>query len=392
MLTPAATNQDSSSVIRLVTAARGQPAALTSGSSPLFADWTRSARDDGTTVWLTRFWSSARPVFFGLWIGGSALCVLITARRVVRFDRLLRDTLPSPERLQRLAHEIGGKLGVGEKPRICYVECVDVPLVWSAGDRRSFCRDPAADSSGGRPVLRWLGSLDLSRFRHFYAQAVLKTAEELLSSAEVDVKLLPASPFFQSLSLKARIEMILKPASAPRITAKALVFVAMFSLLILPSFVPSFKTHALASSAMTSRRSPPTARYCDRFRVSVLPQVRAGCNQVRGWRQDRDRRGPRNCRHLHGGQYLLDQGNLHARFTRAGHACRLHHGEGSLAGTGPYLKVQTTVINRGSGTFTLFLPMQYRGWPHVSFYPAEGGGSFGGNYFGTGDSVLKRWW
>ena len=49
-------------------------------------------------------------------------------------------------------------------------------------------------------------------------------------------------------------------------------------------------------------------------------------------------------------------------------------------GTGPYLKVQTTVINRGSGTFTIFLPMQYRGWPHVSFYPAEGGGSFGGNY------------
>ena len=44
---------------------------------------------------------------------------------------------------------------------------------------------------------------------HFYAQVVLKTAE-LLGSAEVDVKLLPASPFFHSLSLKARIEMILK--------------------------------------------------------------------------------------------------------------------------------------------------------------------------------------
>ncbi len=32
------------------------------------------------------------------------------------------------------------------------------------------------------------------------------------------------------------------------------------------------------------------------------------------------------------------------------------------------------------------------GWPHVSFYPAEGGADFGGNYFGTGDSVLKQWW
>jgi hypothetical protein len=61
-------------------------------------------------------------------------------------------------------------------------------------------------------------------------------------------------------------------------------------------------------------------------------------------------------------------------------------------GTGPYLKVQTTVVTRGKGTFTLFLPMSCRGWPHVSFYPADGGEDFGGNYFGTGDSVLKRWW
>jgi hypothetical protein len=36
--------------------------------------------------------------------------------------------------------------------------------------------------------------------------------------------------------------------------------------------------------------------------------------------------------------------------------------------------------------------MSCRGWPHVSFYPAGGGGDFGGNYFGTGASVLKRWW
>jgi hypothetical protein len=61
-------------------------------------------------------------------------------------------------------------------------------------------------------------------------------------------------------------------------------------------------------------------------------------------------------------------------------------------GKGPYLKVQTTLVDRGNGTFTLFLPMSSEGWPHVSFYPANGGGDFGGNYFGTGDSVLKEWW
>ena len=61
-------------------------------------------------------------------------------------------------------------------------------------------------------------------------------------------------------------------------------------------------------------------------------------------------------------------------------------------GTGPSSNTQTTIVKRGDGTFTLVLPMSCRGWPHVSFYPADGGGDFGGNYFGTGDSVLKRWW
>ncbi len=61
-------------------------------------------------------------------------------------------------------------------------------------------------------------------------------------------------------------------------------------------------------------------------------------------------------------------------------------------GTGASHKYQTTFVNRGKGTFTLFLPMSYRGWPHVSFYLDGGRGSFGGNYFGSGDSVLKRWW
>ena len=53
---------------------------------------------------------------------------------------------------------------------------------------------------------------------------------------------------------------------------------------------------------------------------------------------------------------------------------------------------QAKVVERGSGEFTLKVRMPYEGWPHVSFYPAEGGQSFGGVYFGTGDSVLKEWW
>ena len=60
-------------------------------------------------------------------------------------------------------------------------------------------------------------------------------------------------------------------------------------------------------------------------------------------------------------------------------------------GISPSLTVQSTNVDRGEGTFTLFLPMSYRGWPHVSFYPTDGGEGFGGIYFGTGDSVLENW-
>jgi hypothetical protein len=85
------------------------------------------------------------------------------------------------------------------------------------------------------------------------------------------------------------------------------------------------------------------------------------------------------------GSYTLsshDRANLSA-FTTAKEA---------KDGTGPIWKIQTTMVQRGSGKFTLCLPMSCAGWPHVSFYPEDKGESFGGLYFGTGDSVLKQWW
>jgi hypothetical protein len=78
------------------------------------------------------------------------------------------------------------------------------------------------------------------------------------------------------------------------------------------------------------------------------------------------------------------------------------HGQAMLAafvtamepgeGRSGYLKLQRIMVSKGTGTFSLILPMTIRGSPHVSFYPTEGGESFGGSYFGTGDSVLKQWW
>ena len=65
---------------------------------------------------------------------------------------------------------------------------------------------------------------------------------------------------------------------------------------------------------------------------------------------------------------------------------------GSTNNFGHSLTVQHLKIDRGEGTFTLFLPMYIDGLPHVSFYSDRDGQGFGGNYFGTGDFVLRKWW
>ncbi len=55
----------------------------------------------------------------------------------------------------------------------------------------------------------------------------------------------------------------------------------------------------------------------------------------------------------------------------------------------PDLKTQTVTVEKGQGHFTLLFYMWQDGCPHVSFYPAKGGGDIGGVYFGTGSSVYK---
>jgi hypothetical protein len=53
---------------------------------------------------------------------------------------------------------------------------------------------------------------------------------------------------------------------------------------------------------------------------------------------------------------------------------------------------QSLTIYKGSGTFTLRLKVEDPGCPHVSFYPTNGGESFGGEYFGTGDFIAPARW
>ena len=53
---------------------------------------------------------------------------------------------------------------------------------------------------------------------------------------------------------------------------------------------------------------------------------------------------------------------------------------------------QSVTVQKGSGTFVLYLKVEDPGCPHVSFYPTSWGQSFAGEYFGTGEFVPPESW
>src|SRR5262249_8085837 len=147
-----------------------------------------------------------------------------------------------------------GKLGVRRVPDVRYAQCVEVPLLWCVGRRptillpmrlfRQFDEQQAAlilahELAHLRRRDHWVRFVEMIVSTVYwwnplvwvirwqiqqaedlccdawvrwtfpdctrrYAEVVLKTAESL-SASQVGARLLPASPFLRSLSLKARI-------------------------------------------------------------------------------------------------------------------------------------------------------------------------------------------
>ena len=252
------------------------------------------------------------------------------------------------------------------------------PLVWLVRRQIHEAEDLCCDA--------WVRSVFPDCTKR-YAELVLETAESL-GAREVRPRLLAASPLLSSLSLKARIEMIMERKFAPRLSMRSTAVAALFGILIVPSFVQTTTAEAGAGSGGTAATSDnPTTwefPYSVRFEPGAtrfLDGDEITITEVRG---TADAFSPGNIYCIKGAYTLTSHNQaMLAAFITA---------KDAKDGKGRYLKVQTTMVERGSGKFTVFLPISSQGWPHLSFYPADGGGSFGGNYFGTGDSVLKEWW
>ena len=384
----------------------------------------------------------AQTLLLAVWLAGAALCALVAAMRIVRFEGLLRDALPASERVQRLASETATKLGIRRVPRLRYVERVVVPLLWCAGGRATIVLPRRLQSQLDDESLaltlthelahlrrrdHWVRGVEMvvmifywwnplawfvrrqihqaedlccdawvrwifpNRSRR-YAEVVLQVAESRVVS-RAGARLLPACLFLGSLSLKARIEMILESRFTPRLSKKSTVVVALLALVVLPTFVGA--TRARGEGDAGNEIAAVTAAKPDKAATPEFPHVvkfeqgatrfedgdKISIVEVRGTAETFI---PGNIYWIRGTYTLAS----HERATLAAYTTAMDRENA----TGYSFRVQSTVVDHGNGTFTLFLPMSCRGWPHVSFYPAEGGEGFGGNYFGTGESVLKKWW
>ncbi len=62
---------------------------------------------------------------------------------------------------------------------------------------------------------------------------------------------------------------------------------------------------------------------------------------------------------------------------------------GSTQNHDPATQPRNTPVQQGEGHFKVYLHMPWTGYPHLSFYPTQGGSSFASVYFGTGTTVMK---
>jgi beta-lactamase regulating signal transducer with metallopeptidase domain/Leucine-rich repeat (LRR) protein len=412
-------------------------------AEPISLGRTSFASRIGIADSVQSFWGVAKRILLSLWLGGALVCAFVSLKRIVRFETMLKATQPASERLQRVAREIADKFHVRRLPDVRSIEWIDVPLLWCAGRRPTIVLPVRLTAEFGEEQSAMILAHEMAHLRrrdHWvrvaelivsavywwnplvwlirrqihaaeelccdawvrlafpnrekaYAEALLKAAE-LTNSPRPSLCVLPVSPFLGSLSLKARIEMILKNRITPSVSAKSMAAIAVAALLVLPSFVQTIQAEARDDSSPAARPPVPASShprpqesefsYAVRFEqgaTKFLNGDQITILEVRGTAATFE---PGNLYWIKGTYTLVSHdGAMLAAFTTAREA---------KDGTGPTLKFQTTTVKKGSGTFTLFYPMSCAGWPHVSYYPTGGGSDFGGNYYGTGDNVLRQWW
>ncbi len=85
------------------------------GSQAVVIDWTR--------------------IGVAIWLFGSAITLLVSAWRIIRFQLMLREAEPAGEEMQDRVDELALKLGVASPPSVWWISGVLSPMVWAVGGR-----------------------------------------------------------------------------------------------------------------------------------------------------------------------------------------------------------------------------------------------------------------
>ncbi len=70
-----------------------------------------------------------------VWLAGSLAVLAVTARRTIRFHRLLRSARPATDDEREWVEDLARRIGMRRAPEIGFVRARISPLVWSVGRR-----------------------------------------------------------------------------------------------------------------------------------------------------------------------------------------------------------------------------------------------------------------
>ena len=220
-----------------------------------------------------------RTILAWTWLIGAVLLAGLAWIRIVRFQRMLAQLPPAPERLQALADDLAQRMGMRRSAAVLQVESALPPFVWCLGSRRIIVVPHTLLDTLGEPQLALVLAHELAHLRRrdhwvrvvelavsvlywwnpvvWWVRRQLHAAEEqccdawvlwlypgqnqlyaesLLKSADVIAgsPLALSSPFLNSHTLKGRIESVLKNSSQRSATRLAVLCLGLFAVGTLP--------------------------------------------------------------------------------------------------------------------------------------------------------------
>jgi beta-lactamase regulating signal transducer with metallopeptidase domain len=115
---------------------------------------------------LPEVWPTVRRVLVGVWLAGSVLVLAVTLWRVVRFNRLLtRASAAAPLEVQRLAQDVGRRLGLRRTPTVYTARARLSPMVWWVGGRVRVVLPADVADTMPASQLRWVLAHELAHVR-----------------------------------------------------------------------------------------------------------------------------------------------------------------------------------------------------------------------------------